>query len=68
MSLSFTPKFHLLHEHTRYYLVNLNDFFDAGEDAIERWCQMRIRHHARIVGLRSADRQKIVKKNVIFLS
>ena len=58
LNLSFTPKFHLLYEHTPHFLQTMNGFFDMGEDAIERWHQIRMRHHARIRSLRSENLQK----------
>ena len=58
MNLSHTPKFHVLHEHTPSIIIEMNGFFDMGEDAIERWHQIRMRHHARIRSLRSAQVQK----------
>ena len=36
----------------------MSGFFDMGEDSIERWHQIRMRRHARIRSLRSAQRQK----------
>ena len=59
MNLSYTPKFHLLYEHVPGILFELNGFFDMGEDCIERWHQIRMRHYARIRCLRSENLQKI---------
>ena len=36
----------------------MSGFFDVGEDAIERWHQICMRHYARIWSLRSAKVQK----------
>ena len=58
MNLIYAPKFHLLYEHVPFYLEYLNGFYDMGEEAIERWYQMRMRHHAHIKGLRSIAKQK----------
>ena len=58
LNLSFTPKFHMLYEHVPKFLLELNGFYDMGEDAIERWHQIRMRHHARIRSLRSQALQK----------
>lgn len=48
LNLSFTPKFHMLYEHIPNYLMELNGFYDMGEDAIERCHQIRIRHYTCI--------------------
>lgn len=58
LNLSYTPKFHMLYEHVPKFLLELNGFYDMGEDAIERWHQIRMRHHARIRSLRSQALQK----------
>ena len=58
LNLSFTPKFHMLYEHAPKFLLELNGFYEMGEDAIERWHQIRMRHHARIRSLRSQALQK----------
>ena len=58
MGLSYTPKFHVLHEHAADFLLTLNGFYDMGEDAIERWHQIRLKHHARIRSLRNMQKQK----------
>ena len=36
----------------------MNRFYDMGEDAIERWHQIQMRHYARIRSLRSIEKQK----------
>ena len=36
MHLSYAPKFHMLYENVPDILLNLNGFYDMGEDAIER--------------------------------
>ena len=59
MHLSYTPKFHVLFEHVPGTLRAMNGFFDMGEDAIERWHQIRTRHDARMRSLRSKERQKL---------
>ena len=48
----------MLHEHTPSILLEMNGFFDVGEDSIGRWHQIRMRHCARIRSLRSAQTQK----------
>ena len=59
MNFSYAPKFHVLHEHILSILQEMNVFFDMGEDAIERWYQVRTRHFARIRSLRSEEKQKL---------
>jgi len=58
MNLSYTPKFHVLYEHSADLLLEMNGFYDMGEDAIERWHQIRLRHETRIRCLRSLNKQK----------
>ena len=58
MNLSHAPNIYVRHEHTPSILLDMNGFFDMGEDAIERWHQFRMRHYARIRSLRSAQVQK----------
>ena len=48
MNVSYAPNFHMLCDHVPDALLKMNGFFDMGEDAIERWHQIRMRHHARI--------------------
>ena len=36
LNLSFTQKFHMLYEYVPKFLLELNGFYDMGEDAIER--------------------------------
>ena len=48
MNFSFTPKFYLLYEHAADFLRGIKRFFDIGEDAVERWYQIRICYHARM--------------------
>lgn len=58
MSLSFMPKFHVLYVHMPDLLLLMNGFKDMGEDAIERWHQICMRHHSRIRLLQSEHKQK----------
>ena len=58
MHLSYAPKFHVLYEHTPGILHMMNGSFDMGEDMIERWHQIRVRHQERIRRLRSENMQK----------
>ena len=55
--LSYVPKFHMLYEHVPDILLNLNGFYDVGEDSIEQWHQISLRHHDWIRFLRSAHKQ-----------
>ena len=48
----------MLYEHVPDMLFQMNGFFDVDKDDIERWYQIRMRHHARIGSLRSDQRQK----------
>ena len=61
MGLSFTQKFHVLFEHLPDVLLELDGFYDMGEDAIERWHQMRLKHYARVRNLRNLERQKDIQ-------
>ena len=36
MNLSYTPKFHMLHDHVPEIIIQMNGFFEMGEDTIER--------------------------------
>ena len=58
INISFTTKFHVLYEHVPDLLLDMNAFYDMGEDTIERWHQIRMRHYARIRSLRSLNMQK----------
>ena len=58
MNLSYMPKFHMLYEHVPDILLEMNDFFDMGEDPIECWHQIHMWHYARIRTLRSEHHQK----------
>ena len=49
----------MLHEHILSILQDMNGVFDMGEDAIERWHQVRTHHFARIRSLRSEENQKL---------
>ena len=53
MNLSYTPKFHMLHDHVPDVLFKMNGILHIGEEAIERWHEIRMRHHSRIRALRS---------------
>ena len=55
MNMNSTPKFHTLYEHVPDLLLDMNGFYDMGEDDIERWHQIRMQHYARIRILRSLD-------------
>ena len=59
MNFNYAPKFHVLHENIPSVLQEMSVFFDMGEDAIERWHQMRTRHFARIRSLRSEEKQRL---------
>lgn len=48
LNLSFTPKFHIFHEHTPKFLLELNGFYEMEKDAIERWHQIRMWNHTRM--------------------
>ena len=48
----------MLYEHVPKFLLELNGFYEMGDDAIERWHQIRMRHHTRIRPLRSQALQK----------
>ena len=58
IGLSCTPKFYVLCEHAPDLLRKLSEFYDIGEDAIERLHQIRLRHFARIRNLRIIEKQK----------
>ena len=49
--LGYAPKFHMLYEHVHDISLDLNCFYEMGEDSIEKWHQIRMRHHARIRSL-----------------
>ena len=59
-----TPKFHMLHEYVHDALLKMNGFFDMGEDAIERWNQIRMRHHARIITLIRDKNKRIFNQSM----
>ena len=64
INLSFTSKFHMLHGHVHDVILKMNSFFGMGQDAIERWHQMRMRHHVMIIMLRSDQKQKKISSEV----
>jgi hypothetical protein len=53
LGLSFTPKFHVLLNHSLGQLRRMKGFHDMGEDCIERSHQYRMRHEARLMRLRN---------------
>jgi hypothetical protein len=53
LGLSFTPKFHVLLDHSQCQLRQMKGFQDMGEDNIERPHQDRMRNDARLMRLRN---------------
>jgi hypothetical protein len=53
LGLSFTPKFHVLLNHSLCQLRRMEGFHDMGEDCIERSHQYRMQHEARLMRLRN---------------
>ena len=56
MNLSYIPKFHILYDYILNILLEMNSFFDMGEDVIECWYQIHICYYVRIRSLRSEHR------------
>ena len=48
----------MLFEYLPDVVLELDGFYDMGEDAIERWHQTRLKHYARVRNLRNLERQK----------
>ena len=55
MSLSNTPKFHLMLDHASESLLHTKGYVDMGEDCIERSHQTRVRDEARLIRLRNEN-------------
>ena len=53
VGLSQTPKWHLLLDHIVWLLKQTRGFADMGEDAIERFHQIRVRDETRLIRLRN---------------
>ena len=53
LTLSFTPKFHMLLNHCVEALKRMNGFSDMGEDRCERAHQDRVRNQARLIRMRN---------------
>lgn len=51
----------MLNDHVLYMLLEMNGFFDMGEDVIEGWHQTRAHHRGSIRRLRSNQIQKIIQ-------
>ena len=58
MNLSYMPKCQLLYECIPDFFLQMNSFCNMGEDSIERWYQVCMRHHAQTRSIKSFHKQK----------
>ena len=59
MSMSNTPKFHLMLDHASESLLHTGGYVDMGEDCIEQSHQTRVRDEARLIRLRNENQVKM---------